>query len=170
MHRTIETVNYKSHVINIFRDDRPENPREWDSNTGIIIHHPDFLRHYEVIEEDHIDGDVISLDFTLHGYVHKICVPKSDVRRNYGCRRISRKVKDRILCVLSLEAEVYVAWVNGDVFGYQTYKYGVDEVVDDCWGYYGADFEKNWLLPTAREWIDSLKIDNLAIHRPEMHI
>lgn len=71
---------------------------------------------------------------------------REDLLKEYGCKRITRKVLEKARNVLVGEVEVYNQWLNGEVYGWETYKVdeGVadediedeGELLDSCWGYY----------------------------------
>jgi hypothetical protein len=40
------------------------------------------------------------------------------------------------------EIDVYLAWANGEVYGYRITDDETDEELDSCWGFYGYEFCK----------------------------
>ena len=84
------------------------------------------------------------------GQVGYIMVPLSKVRKEYGVKRVSKKLRERVLDCLRGEVETYSNWANGDVYGYVISKLNdglpvvdvedIDELdfteVDSCWGFY----------------------------------
>jgi hypothetical protein len=71
---------------------------------------------------------------------------REDLLKEYGCKRITKKVLERAREVLVGEVEIYNQWLNGEVYGWETYKVDEDvadkdiedegELLDSCWGYY----------------------------------
>ena len=55
----------------------------------------------------------------------------------------------KIADILRQEVKIYEDFITGNVYGYM-----IKEADDSCWGFYGADFEKNGLLDSAKEVID----------------
>lgn len=45
-----------------------------------------------------------------------IAVPKSKVRQEYGCKRVTRKIEERVVEVLECEIEELQAYINGEVY------------------------------------------------------
>lgn len=79
-----------------------------------------------------------------------IAVPKSKVRQEYGCKRVTRRIEERVVEVLKCEIEELQAYINGEV-----YVWCVDNE-DACGGYldiYEAEDE-------AKALIDSLVNNN----------
>lgn len=58
-----------------------------------------------------------------------IAVPKSKVRREYGCKRVTKKIEERVVRAFKGEIEELQAYINGDV-----YFWCVDNE-DACGGY-----------------------------------
>jgi hypothetical protein len=74
-----------------------------------------------------------------------IAVPKSKVRQEYGCKRVTRKIEERVVEVLKCEIEELQAYINGDV-----YVWCVDNE-DACGGYldpHEAEDEAKALIDT----------------------
>ncbi|MGB9825435.1 MAG: hypothetical protein ACPLRU_02070 [Desulfofundulus sp.] len=82
------------------------------------------------------------------GQVGWIYVLKEKVREEYGVKRITRDVYDRVLTVLRAEVEDYDRWLRGEVYGFTVYEVvGGDIVsVDSCAGFYGSDPRENGIL------------------------
>ena len=85
------------------------------------------------------------------GQVGYIYVTKEDVRKEWNVKRISSKLKKKIIDILEAEIEVYDQWGRGDVYGFVLSKkcscnecnHEHDDVIDSCWGFYGTDWEYN---------------------------
>lgn len=85
---------------------------------------------------------------------------REDLLKEYGCKRITKKVLERAREVLVGEVEIYNQWLNGEVYGWETYKVDEDvadediedegELLDSCWGYYDKVDE------VLKEAVDSL--------------
>ena len=83
------------------------------------------------------------------GQVGWIYILKEDVRREYGKKRISTRLKEKVVKVLEGEVKVYDQYLTGDVFGFQLIEIDScdecgsenEEVIDSCWGFYGEDWD-----------------------------
>ena len=79
-----------------------------------------------------------------------IAVPKSKVRQEYGCKRVTRKIEERVSEVLKCEIEELQAYINGEV-----YAWCVDN--EDTYGGYLDPLEAE---DEAKALIDRLVNDN----------
>lgn len=50
MNNLIHTEEYKGYIINVFQDDNPESPREWDNLGAMYCFH----RHYNLGDKHHL--------------------------------------------------------------------------------------------------------------------
>lgn len=80
------------------------------------------------------------------GQVGFIYVSKEDVRKEWGVKRISSKLKEKIIGNLEAEVSLYSDYINGDIYGFileEKIKQedGTIELehVDSCWGFIGRD-------------------------------
>ena len=78
------------------------------------------------------------------GFIH---VSLEDVRREYGVRRVSAKLRQTVEGALRAEVGVYDDYLRGNVYGYAIERDG--DHVDSCWGYFG-DFEEECLAEARR--------------------
>lgn len=75
------------------------------------------------------------------GLVGLIFVEKDKVYKEYGCKKVTKKILDKVREVLSGEVETYSQWANGEVYMYQMETLDGD-FVDSCGGYYGESEEE----------------------------
>ena len=71
---------------------------------------------------------------------------REDILKEYGRKLITKKLIKKVKEVLVAEVELYNQWLNGEVYGWKTYKVDEDvadedivdegEELDSCWGYY----------------------------------
>jgi len=79
------------------------------------------------------------------GQVGYVFVSKEKVRKEYGVKRITKKVIEQVTNVLVGEVSTYDQYLTGDVYGYEIYEVttnnGIETetFVDSCWGFYGSD-------------------------------
>lgn len=81
-----------------------------------------------------------------------VTIPKETIYKEYGCKRICKKLKEKLTSYIAEELKEYENWCNGLVFGYRVIDEDGNE--DCCGGYYGYDFENNCLLESARGIVD----------------
>lgn len=88
-------------------------------------------------------------DSGLMGWIY---VPKDNVRKEYGVKRINKKLHDKVTEVLRDEIKVFGDYIDGDVYGYEVLD-PQGEYVDSCWGYFGSS-DDEYMLQCARDTID----------------
>lgn len=98
-----------------------------------------------------------------------IYVTKEQVRKEYGCNRISKRIKAKANAVLLGETETYNQYLNGDVYGWRIKK--DDKVLDAVWGYFGDGTDGilrgqprfKYMVEEAKaqiDWYEKKAIDN----------
>jgi len=70
-------------------------------------------------------------DSMFVGYIH---VTIDRIRKEFGIKRITKKVRDRVIRILNNEVKIYSKYISGEVFRFQIMKDG--EVIDSCGGFY----------------------------------
>lgn len=85
-------------------------------------------------------------DSALTGYIY---VEKTKVREEWDVKRISPKLREKVLANLRAEIELLSQWANGEVYGYTLHDADGEEI-DSCWGFYGDDPRENGMM----EYID----------------
>lgn len=82
------------------------------------------------------------------GQVGWIYVTKTRLRKEFGIRRVTKKILRRAEEILRAEVEVYDQYLRGEVYGFTAYNVvgGEIEVLDSCGGFYGDDPAKNGML------------------------
>lgn len=71
------------------------------------------------------------------GQVGFIVASAARIRESYGVKRISAKVRQRVMNSLRGEVELYDQYITGDVYGYVLTHDDGEE--DSCWGFFGND-------------------------------
>ena len=75
------------------------------------------------------------------GQVGFIYATPEMIREEYGCKIITKAVREKATKLLRGEVETYDQYLTGDVWGVIVEDmYG--EEVDSCWGFYGSDYAK----------------------------
>lgn len=67
-----------------------------------------------------------------------IYVSKEDLRKEYGIKRITKTLRDKVNDLLSGEVDTYSAWANGEVYLY-TIEDQYGNVEDSCCGFYSIE-------------------------------
>ena len=62
---------------------------------------------------------------------------KEKICKEYGVKRISKKLLKKVIDVMTDEVKTYNHYINGEVYGFTLYHNG--EEVDSCWGFYDYD-------------------------------
>lgn len=71
------------------------------------------------------------------GQIGFIFVSKEKALKEYGGRKITKKLREKLTQRLISEVETYDQYLTGDVYGFQITSH--NEELDSCWGYYGAE-------------------------------
>ena len=72
------------------------------------------------------------------GQIGWYVVEKTEVRRQYNVKRISPKLREKVLGWMQGEIETYSRYVNGDVYGYKI-EDNEGNLLDSCWGFYSVE-------------------------------
>jgi hypothetical protein len=159
----IATFQKDNIQVSIHYDDTVESPREWENLGTMALFHKkykvsneDDLTIQQSIKiynsDDYIclpvymyDHSGISLstsnemypfnDVWDAGQLGIIFVRKDKVRKEFGVKRISSALKQRIIANLKAEVEAYGQFLNGDVFVVDRLEDG--EITDSCGGFFG---------------------------------
>lgn len=152
-------------VLKVVYDEYPESPREWDNLSTFVTEERDYISPDENPEYSFEDLlEEVCTSKYIWSYVAKyehssvryfrttathlnewdtyVCgimyVSKEDVRKEYGVKRISKKLLDKIFGIFDGELEEYTNYANGEVYAYHLYEMNGEEV-DSCFGFYGGD-------------------------------
>lgn len=140
----IQTLKFENKVLEIFQDENPESPREWD-NLGVMIcaHKRYSLGDIQIKSEDelkeHLDKAVIALPLNLYdhsgitmsvkndypyndqwdaGQVGYIYVTKDKLLKEFDQKRLSKKLIEKAKRILINEVETYDQYLRGDIYGF----------------------------------------------------
>ena len=174
----IETIEYKDFSINVYYDNDPISPREWD-NLGIMVcwHTRYILGDMQpnispIDYMDDIQADeyiILPLFLYDHGGICMNCrgfydiwdssqvgyiyVSKADIRKEYNWKYLTKKRLDRIQSYLETEVQIYSYYLTGLVYWYEIVN-PEGESLESCGGFYGNDHEWSGLLNDAKMVID----------------
>lgn len=88
------------------------------------------------------------------GKIGYIYISKEDTRKEYSVKRITNKIKEKVLSVLKGEIEIFNTYINNDIYGFQILNEDED-IIDSCYGFYGTDWKNNGIM----EHIDNELLD-----------
>jgi len=104
-----------------------------NENVGVIL--PLFLY-------DHSGITMNTTGFSCQwdsGQVGFIFISKKKMLEEYGGKRVSKKLIERVAGYLKAEVETYDQYLTGDCYGYCITDIEADEEIDSSWGYFGSD-------------------------------
>lgn len=186
---TVETVEYKGHEIKIYQDLDPENPcKGFDMLSQFVCWH----RNYQLGHEHNFDQpsdveayaketDSILLPIYMYehsgitvkttpfscpwdsGQVGYILLDKEKIMAEYGRKRWSKSLKNKVIEIAVAELSTYDDYVTSNVYGFNI-DFPNDEDFSSCWGFYGYDHEASGLLERAKNDIDYVLEQNKKAH------
>ena len=177
MENIIEQENYKGCEIKIVYDTDPLNPiEEYDSFGKMICFHKRYIlghKHGHSIESFQAflkanEKDIVVLPLYLYdhsgitisttpfncqwdsGQVGFIYATKEQILKEYGVKRITSKIREKVEKLLITEVDTYDKYLTGEVYGFVIEKNG--EIEDSCYGFY--DTPEN-LIKECKSIIDT---------------
>lgn len=163
-------------VVKIFKiwQDESSNPRDWDNLGTIVCWHRKYHlgdRHNFKTPDDFREwvrsvgrSNVVVLPLYLYdhggitmwitpfsdpwdsGQVGWIYVTKDRLRREYGVRRVTKKIIRKAEDILRGEVDEYDQYLRGEVYGYTVYDTDGWTRIDSCGGFFGDDPAQNGML------------------------
>ena len=96
------------------------------------------------------------------GQVGYIYISKEKVRREYSCKRISKKLKKMIREMLCSEVDLYNDYLSGNVYGFTlTDKENAEEIDSSC-GFYGTDYIENGIFDYVSSYFTKAELEALV--------
>lgn len=144
-------------------DSFPVNPREDRCHSSVIIYSSDrYLLGDEKVERGTSVSTKDNIVLPVYAYIHSgvalnttgfscpwdsgqsgwIYESKEAIRKEFGVKRISSKLRKTIEDRMRVEIEVFSNYLNGDVYGF-VIEDPEGEEIDSCWGFYGDNWETN---------------------------
>lgn len=161
---SIQNFEENGFNVEIFYDEDPESPREWD-NLGTILYMKG--SRYTLGDEavDHEDIEEITQSdkyvwLPVYAYIHSgialntvgfscpwdsgqcgiIYASKDDIRKNFELKRnVTQKTIDKVYNIFKAEIETFSHWASGDVYGFAV-KNSDGDVIDSCRGFYDIEY------------------------------
>lgn len=177
---TVHTEKYKNYTIEIWQDDYPLNPyEEWDMlgtfyhwhKNGFIgedisrLNREDIESYFNGIKAnsgivlpvylyEHSGQTISTTPFSCRwdiGQVGFYIVTAENIRKEYSCKRISKKTRETAREVLVSEIKTIDQWLRGEVYGYSVLNED-GEQLESCGGFFG-DYE-GYCMDEAKSIID----------------
>lgn len=164
------TNKTRNEIFEIFYDQNPSSPREWDPLGKIYAQHRRYSLGDKDANEDELkeaqeNGVCLNVYMFEHsgialstqpfndpwdsGQVGYIYATRDMIVKEYKVKRISKQVKAKVEKILSAEIEEFSQYLNGEVYGYihsklETCDHNEDHKthLDSCWGYYVSNSEE----------------------------
>jgi len=161
-----EEFEVNGHKVAIIQDEFNESPEKCMDQLGTILYRKNsrYILGYKGVEVEEMDEiakrrDVICLP--VYAYIHSgvalntsgfhcpwdsgqsgiMYVENAKVREEWGVKRISPKLRAKVIEVLKGELETFNQYLEGDVWGYVITDPEGEEV-ESCWGFYGFEYCK----------------------------
>jgi hypothetical protein len=175
-----ETTTMSKYKLTIFREDRPENPREWSDEMGTMAcsHSRYNLGDYSASIDDVPHDDDTAVVLPLYLYDHSgitmstkpFSCPWDSGQVGYIYTTMDNAKKwlgndvsvERIIEVLKGEVETYDTYLCGDIYGYHIEE-GTNcdccgniewESIDSCGMFFGNDHKASGLVDAIKDDID----------------
>lgn len=84
------------------------------------------------------------------GVVGFIFVSKNKIREVYGCRKVTKSVRNRVVEDLKNEVDSYNKWANGEVFEYKLSDFEGNQI-DSCCGFYEDVYDEKTMYEMVSE-------------------
>lgn len=166
----------KMKVLKIYRDDCPDDPRDWDNLGTMVCWHRrynlgdrhDFATPDDFQEWTKDEGLAVILPLYLYdhsgitistegwrypyndrwdsGQVGWIYVTKDRLRREYGVKRITKRIIRRAEDALRGEVETYDLYLRGEVYGFAVYETDGWTKIDSCGSFFGDNPVQNGMM------------------------
>jgi hypothetical protein len=115
------------------------------------------VKHLVILPYGLVGRDALALsnawDYDRDGFLRHdgfLYVSKEDIRKEYGVKRVTPRIRKLAVSCLKAEFEVYEQWRQGEVFGFQLFYKDEDggegAEIDACWGFYGDNFKENGMF------------------------
>lgn len=181
-------------ALKVWQDNDAEDPRSWDNLGTMVCWHKKYNlgdRHdYQMpgefmcwVKEIGL-GDIVMLPVYLYdhsgitistapfscpwdsGQVGWIYVTKDRLRREFGLKRISKRIFSKAEEILRAEVETYDQYLRGDIYGFTVYDTAHPSWgPESCGGFFGDDLLKNGIKSFVPEFglSETLLWDGLII-------
>ena len=124
----------------------------WDSMRDYIIKELNAVVILPVFMYEHGGVTINTTGFSCRwdsGQIGFIYVDRETILKEYSCKYISKKIKEKVKKTLLSEIEIYDKYLRGEVYGF-VIEDANGEHHDSCWGYY----EKDYMISECKSHID----------------
>lgn len=156
----IESHTIGGNTIEIYYDEDPINPRESDNLGTMYYQHRNYVLGDKVMHEglddiknpssvvlplylyDHSGITMSTSPFSCpwdSGQVGYICATAEDIRKNFGIKRITQKIRKQVENILQAEVEEFDRYIRGECYMYLI-KDKDGELVDSCYGFDSIEY------------------------------
>ena len=84
------------------------------------------------------------------GQIGFIYCTKTKIKSEFHIKKITKKLKERVIECLKGEIETYSQYVRGEVYGFKLIQIDMSTQerieLESCWGFFGDDLEKNGIM------------------------
>mgnify|MGYP003398763589 FL=1 len=137
----------------------------WEELESYLYKEEDALIAIPVFMYDHSGLWINTTGFSCpwdSGQVGYIYISKEKVRREYSCKRISKKLKEMIREMLCSEVDLYNDYLCGNVYGFTlTDKKNAEEIDSSC-GFYGTDYIENGIFDYVSSYFTKAELEALV--------
>jgi len=177
---------YKGFEIKIVEDTFPLNPREeWDNIGHIVAWHRRYdlcdesEKHFSIEEFKTFMRNTKGVFLPVYMYDHSgislscdcvypyndrwdagqlgfIYVTNKELCKEYGVKRVTNVIRKKAVTLLRGEIQTFSAYVSGDVWGYQVIDPETDDSIAECYGFYGYDESKEYMINEAKQEVDAV--------------
>ncbi len=95
------------------------------------------------------------------GQIGFIYASKERIRKEYSCKRISKKLKAQVREMLVSEVDLYNQYLSGDVYRFTVTDKEKDEELDSSSGFYGTDCIENGIFDYVSEYFTKAELEAL---------
>lgn len=185
----IESIEYKDYLINVYQDTDCESPRDscdftshfWNNTRRHTFDSRRESSIENIVDEKGLSKDFIDSHIFVKVYIYShsgesistspfgepwdsgmfgiLAEDKDEIRKEFGVKRISKKLHQKIIDRLEGEVEEVNQWLQGECYGYEITPLGdTKDVLDSCWGFIGDyhDEDSYMLHDYAMPIIDSM--------------
>ena len=137
----------------------------WEELENYLYKEEDALIAIPVFMYDHSGLWINTTGFSCpwdSGQVGYIYVSKEKVRREYSCKRISKKLKEMIREMLCSEVDLYNDYLSGNVYGFTLTDKENAEEIDSSYGFYGTDYIENGIFDYVSSYFTKAELEALV--------
>ena len=95
------------------------------------------------------------------GQIGYLYASKEKIRKEYNCKRISKKLKELVKEILCSEVNLYNDYLSGNVYGFTLTDKEKDEELDSSSGFYGTDYIENGIFDYVSEYFTKAELEAL---------